>query len=53
LLSPEQAMQKIRQLEQQMHQHARDLEFEEAASLRDEIRALRDSSIGLPNSKAG
>jgi len=53
LLSPEQAMQRIKQLEQQMHQHARDLEFEEAAKLRDEIQALRDSSIGLPSSKAG
>jgi excinuclease ABC subunit B len=53
LLSPEQAMQRIKQLEQQMHQHARDLEFEEAARLRDEIQSLRDSSIGLPSSKAG
>jgi excinuclease ABC subunit B len=52
-LSPEQAMQKIKQLEQQMHQHARDLEFEEAAQLRDDIQALRDASLGLPSSKAG
>ena len=31
----------IRRLEEKMYQHARDLEFEEAAELRDEIQALQ------------
>lgn len=32
---------KIQQLEQTMYQHARDLEFEQAAAIRDEIRLLQ------------
>ncbi len=40
--TPEQAARLIKKLERQMNQHARDLEFEEAARLRDEIQALRD-----------
>ncbi|MDJ0928119.1 MAG: excinuclease ABC subunit UvrB [Gammaproteobacteria bacterium] len=52
-MSPEQALQKIQQLEKTMYRHARDLEFEEAARLRDEIQALRQSSLGLPDTKAG
>ena len=52
-MSPEQALQKIQQLEKAMYRHARDLEFEEAARLRDEIQALRQSSLGLPDTKAG
>jgi excinuclease UvrABC helicase subunit UvrB len=31
-----------------MYQHARDLEFEQAAKLRDEINELRHESVGLP-----
>ena len=41
-LSTDKIFKKIDQLEQQMHQHARDLEFEEAAEIRDEINELRD-----------
>jgi excinuclease ABC subunit B len=51
-LTPEQAMQKIKQLEKKMHQHARDLEFEEAARLRDQIHALRQAGLELPESIA-
>ncbi len=40
--TPEQAAKLIKKLEKQMNQHARDLEFEEAAKIRDEIQALRD-----------
>ncbi len=36
---------KIKQLEQKMYQHARDLEFEEAAAVRDEIRLLQSSGM--------
>jgi len=36
---------KLRELESQMQRHARDLEFEQAAKLRDEIRRLREAQI--------
>ncbi|UCG72819.1 MAG: excinuclease ABC subunit UvrB [Chromatiales bacterium] len=52
-LSPEAALQRIQKLEKQMYQHARDLEFEEAARLRDEIHGLRQASLGMPDTKAG
>lgn len=39
-LSPQILAKKIKKLEKQMHDHARDLEFEEAAKLRDEILHL-------------
>jgi len=45
-LSPAQAVKKIRRLEQEMHRLARNLEFEEAARVRDQISALRRSSLG-------
>jgi excinuclease ABC subunit B len=51
LLSPDQLMKKAAKLEKKMLRHARDLEFEEAAKLRDEIQALRASAFGLPDSK--
>ncbi len=44
-LSPAQQAGKIKALEQQMHQHARDLEFEDAARVRDQIRRLREASL--------
>ena len=44
-LSPAQQAAKIKALEQQMHQHARDLEFEDAARVRDQIRRLREVSL--------
>jgi len=47
--SPAALMKKIKQLEQAMHRHARDLEFEEAAKLRDEIQRIRRSGLGLPD----
>jgi len=46
-LSPEQLATKIRKLEQEMYARARDLEFEEAARIRDEIAALRSRSLEL------
>ncbi len=53
-LSPEQAIRKIKKLEQEMFKHARNLEFEEAARLRDEIQKLRNVELGLPpTAKAG
>jgi excinuclease ABC subunit B len=52
-MSPEQLLKKAAKLEKQMLRHARDLEFEEAARLRDEIRHLRQEGLGLPELKAG
>ncbi|ARD22188.1 MULTISPECIES: excinuclease ABC subunit UvrB [Shewanella] len=37
--------QQIDELEKQMHQHARDLEFEQAAALRDQVKQLREQII--------
>ncbi|ADV26707.1 excinuclease ABC, B subunit [Pseudoxanthomonas suwonensis 11-1] len=44
-LDPAKAVAKIQELEQRMYQHARDLEFEDAARLRDEIRKLKEASL--------
>ncbi len=44
-LSPAQQVAKLKSLEQKMHQHARDLEFEDAARVRDEIRQLREAAL--------
>jgi len=52
-MAPETVMKKIRQLEEQMYKHARDLEFEEAAKIRDRIQKLQAKGMGLPSSKAG
>jgi excinuclease ABC subunit B len=46
-LTPQQALRKIKKLEQEMFKRARNLEFEEAARLRDEIQKLRDVELGL------
>lgn len=43
--SPAEAEQKMRELEQQMYQHAQNLEFEEAAAIRDQLQALREAFI--------
>ncbi|MGE5626249.1 MAG: excinuclease ABC subunit UvrB [Bacillota bacterium] len=52
-MGPEKRLKLIKQLEQEMHKHARDLEFEEAARLRDEIRRLQEIDMGLPTAKTG
>ena len=46
-LTPEQMMRKATKLEKDMLKAARNLEFEQAARLRDEIKELRDMSMGL------
>jgi excinuclease ABC subunit B len=45
-LTPDQALRQIAKLEQDMYRLARNLEFEKAARLRDEIAALRHASLG-------
>jgi excinuclease ABC subunit B len=44
-LDPARLAAKLKALEQQMYQHARDLEFEDAARVRDEIRRLKDAAL--------
>ena len=46
-------MKKISELEERMYRHARDLEFEEAARLRDEIKQIRDTGLGVPEELTG
>src|SRR5579859_1636520 len=53
MLAPEQAVKRIKKLEVEMTRLARNLEFEQAARVRDEIQKLRASAFGLPNSRAG
>jgi excinuclease ABC subunit B len=47
-LTPDQAVRRIKRFEQEMFKHARNLEFEEAARIRDEIQKLRQVELGLP-----
>ncbi len=44
-LTPKQMAKRIRQLEDQMYRHAQDLEFEEAARVRDKIKALQGQGL--------
>jgi len=44
-LSPAQLSARIKKLEQQMYQHARDLEFEQAASVRDQLNKLKEQGF--------
>ncbi|MBM4213588.1 MAG: excinuclease ABC subunit UvrB [Gammaproteobacteria bacterium] len=52
-LRPEQALRRMKQLETEMFRHARNLEFEEAARLRDDIEKLKRAGLGLPEVRAG
>ncbi|PBJ82412.1 excinuclease ABC subunit B [Lysobacteraceae bacterium NML93-0399] len=45
-LSPEKLASRLKALEQQMYQHARDLEFEEAGRLRDQIQKIKAMALG-------
>ena len=53
LMTTEQLMKRAAKLEKKMLRHARDLEFEEAAKLRDEIQIVRNYGLGLVDQKAG
>jgi len=52
-MSPAQLLKRAAKLEKQMLKHARDLEFEEAARLRDEIHRIREDGLGISERKAG
>ena len=45
--SPDQISREIKRLEGEMFRHARNLEFEQAAALRDVIDTLRQRELGL------
>jgi excinuclease ABC subunit B len=53
MLAPEQAAKRIKKLEAEMTKLARNLEFEQAARVRDEIQKLKASAFGLPSTRAG
>ena len=44
-LSPAQMAKKIKELEAKMYQHSRDLEFEEAAKVRDKVNELQNQMV--------
>jgi excinuclease ABC subunit B len=45
MLEPAEIASRLKALEQKMYQHARDLEFEDAARVRDQIKKLREASL--------
>ena len=46
-LPADKLQKKIKQLEQQMYKHAEDLEFEDAARVRDQIKKIQEMNMGL------
>jgi len=44
-MTPQQMAKRLKGLEKQMYQHAQDLEFEEAAQVRDQIKALQGQGV--------
>ena len=52
-MTPEQLLRKAQKLEKKMLKHARDLEFEEAARLRDQIQEMRRVGLGVSDKLAG
>ncbi|MCG7898813.1 MAG: excinuclease ABC subunit B [Candidatus Thiodiazotropha lotti] len=44
-LTPKQMAKRVQQLEEQMYRHAQDLEFEEAAGIRDQIKNLQQKGL--------
>ena len=53
VMSPAQLLKRAAKLEKKMLKHARDLEFEEAARLRDEIQTIRAMGLGIDGQRAG
>jgi excinuclease ABC subunit B len=52
-LRPETLVRQIKKLEAEMYKRARNLEFEQAARLRDEIERLKQLELGFPSKAAG
>ena len=51
-LTPALAIKRVQKLEQQMYEHARNLEFEEAGRLRDDIEKLKAIAFGTASAEA-
>jgi len=49
-MSEKQVSREIKKLEKRMHEHARNLEFEQAAQVRDQLQTLKESLFGAPGS---
>ena len=45
VMTPKQLGKKLKQLEEAMYKHAKNLEFEQAAKIRDEIKALQEQAL--------
>ncbi len=52
-LSDEALLKKVKQLEERMYRHARDLEFEDAAQIRDQISDLKANLLNMPVKASG
>ena len=52
-LAPDALARQINKLEKMMYAHARDLEFEQAAALRNKIQAIKAVNFGLRDSASG
>jgi len=52
-MTPEELLRRAQKLEKKMLKAARDLEFEEAAKLRDEIQKMREIGLGVSDKLAG
>jgi excinuclease ABC subunit B len=52
MMSPDRLVKAIKELETRMYKHAENLEFEEAARVRDEIVRVREAGLGLRAVKA-
>ena len=48
-MRPEQLVKRIKKLEAEMYKRARNLEFEEAAKLRDQVEKLKQLELGFPS----
>ncbi len=46
-MSPKLLMKEVKILEEQMYQHAKDLEFEQAAQVRDKINRIQSENLGI------
>ncbi|HEC28566.1 MAG TPA: excinuclease ABC subunit UvrB [Gammaproteobacteria bacterium] len=51
-MSPRQLEKEIRKLEDRMYEHARNLEFEDAAMIRNRIRDIQEENLGYSGSRA-
>jgi excinuclease ABC subunit B len=47
ITDPRKLGQRIKKLEQQMYKHSQNLEFEQAAAIRDQLKKLRERSMEL------